>query len=227
MELGADDIGIGMVEVAEDGQGLLPGVARGGEVAGFVMGVAEVGEHVGLEVAVAEVPDQGEGPVVAGNGLRVVAEVMVGVAEAVPGGGLPVAVVEVLVQGEDLLACGEGPPVVAEVPTRPGRPSTGLEFGRYHAVLIGNEDYRNLKKLKTPDPARVKLQTAYQYKVDDKGQYQDGNTVPINPFKVPVYIHARSGVLLSGSVPVPVKLTLCPAVIVVFADGVSIVPFGA
>jgi uncharacterized caspase-like protein len=42
------------------------------------------------------------------------------------------------------------PPVVAAAPSRPDRPSSGLEFGRYHAVLIGNEDYRNLKKLKTP-----------------------------------------------------------------------------
>jgi hypothetical protein len=54
-----------VVEVVKDVQGVLPGVAGGGGIAGGVVGVAEVGEGVGFVVAVAEVPDQGEGVLVA------------------------------------------------------------------------------------------------------------------------------------------------------------------
>src|SRR6185436_20086481 len=44
----------------------------------------------------------------------------------------------------------------------------------------------------------------------------------------PPKFHANvSGRLLFGSVPVPVKLTLCPAVIVTLAAGVLMTPFGA
>jgi hypothetical protein len=46
-EFGADVVGVGVVEVGEDGQGMLPGVAAGVEVAGGVVGVAEVGEDGG------------------------------------------------------------------------------------------------------------------------------------------------------------------------------------
>ena len=60
------------------------------------MGVAEVGERVGLVVAVAELAEQVEGLLVAGDGRRVVAEVVVGVAEAVPGVRLAGAVAELL-----------------------------------------------------------------------------------------------------------------------------------
>jgi RyR domain-containing protein len=46
-----------VVQVIEDGQGLLPGVASGSSVAVGVVGVAEVGEDVGFVVALAEVPE--------------------------------------------------------------------------------------------------------------------------------------------------------------------------
>src|SRR6266545_1099566 len=115
LELGADRGGVGVVKVGEDGEGLLPGIAGGGGVAGGVMGVTEVGEHVGFVVAVAEVPKQHEGVLVAGDGFGVVAEVVVGVAQAVPGVGLPDAVVQLLQQSEGLLAGDEGLLVVAEL----------------------------------------------------------------------------------------------------------------
>src|SRR5215813_3935414 len=83
-EFGADLLGVGVVELVEDGQGLLPGVAGGLGVAGGVVGVAEVGEEFGFVVAVAEAPDQVKGVLVADEGLGVVAKVVVGVAEAVP-----------------------------------------------------------------------------------------------------------------------------------------------
>src|SRR5215470_15760424 len=113
-EFGAELVGVGVVEVVEDGEGLVPGVVGGVVVAGGAVGVADADEGGGFVVAVAEVAAQGECVVVAGEGLGVVAEVVVGVAEAVPGVGLPVAVAEFLVQGEGVLAGGEGLVVVAE-----------------------------------------------------------------------------------------------------------------
>ena len=46
LEFDADGVGVGVVEVVEDGQGVLPGVAGGLGVAGGVVGVAEVDECV-------------------------------------------------------------------------------------------------------------------------------------------------------------------------------------
>jgi hypothetical protein len=74
VELGAHGVSVGVVDVGEDGQGLLPGGAGRLVVAGGVVRVAEVGERVGFEGAVADVPVQGEGVLVAGEGLLVVAE---------------------------------------------------------------------------------------------------------------------------------------------------------
>src|SRR5262249_34877123 len=99
-EFDADLVGVGGVELVEDGQGLLPSVLGGLGVAGVLMGVAEAGESGRFFVTVAEVPEQVKGVLVAGDGLDVVAEVVVGVAEAVPRVRLPVAVVELLEQVE-------------------------------------------------------------------------------------------------------------------------------
>src|SRR5262249_14538994 len=105
-ELDAELLGVGVVEVVEDGEGQLPGVAGSVVVACGVVGVADVGEGAGFFVPVAEVTVQGEGVVVAGDGVGVVAELVVGIAEAVPGSGLAVTVAESLEQGEGLLAGG-------------------------------------------------------------------------------------------------------------------------
>src|SRR5262249_19641594 len=95
-EFGAELVGVGVVEVVKNGEGLVPSFACGVVVAGGVVGVAEVGEDVGFCVAVAKVAVQGEGVAVVGEGVGVVAEVVVGVADAVPGLGLPVAVAQFL-----------------------------------------------------------------------------------------------------------------------------------
>ena len=58
---GTKVVGVGVVEVVENAQGLLPCLPGGLGTAGGVMGVAEVGEHVGLVVAVAEVAVEGSG----------------------------------------------------------------------------------------------------------------------------------------------------------------------
>src|SRR5439155_10510145 len=71
VEFGADGVGVGVVELVEDGQGLLPRSTGGGGVAGSMVGVTEVGESVGFLVAVAEVPKQVEGVLIAGEGMGV------------------------------------------------------------------------------------------------------------------------------------------------------------
>ena len=47
------------------------------------------------------------------------------------------------------------------------------------------------------------------------------------PEPVPKFHRYVSGVLLSGSLPVPVKFTDCPTVMLTLLAGVSITPFGA
>ena len=59
---GAYFVGVGVVEVVEDGQGLVPGFAGGGVVSSGVMGVGEAAEGFGLLVAVAEFVEAGPGP---------------------------------------------------------------------------------------------------------------------------------------------------------------------
>ena len=75
----ADLVGGGLVELAEDGPGLPPGVAGRAEVAGVAVQPAEVGEGAGLAVAVAELPEQRQRPLLAVRSPGVVAELVVGV----------------------------------------------------------------------------------------------------------------------------------------------------
>src|SRR5262245_56609913 len=65
-ELGADLADVWVVQVVEDGQGLLPGVAGIVVVADGVAGVAEAVQGAGLGVVVAGVLVQGDGLLVAG-----------------------------------------------------------------------------------------------------------------------------------------------------------------
>jgi len=50
-ELDADLVGVGVAELVEDGQGVMPGGAGGVEVTGGVLGISEVGEGGGFVVA--------------------------------------------------------------------------------------------------------------------------------------------------------------------------------
>src|SRR5439155_23286523 len=101
-ELGTDGVRVGMVEIVQDGRGILPGVPGAVRVSGGVPGVAEVGERGGFLVAVAEIPVQVDGAPETGGRLVVVAEVRVGVAQAGPRDGLAVVVAERLMQREGL-----------------------------------------------------------------------------------------------------------------------------
>src|SRR5437588_8564988 len=86
----AQDVGVGVVQVVEDGQSPLPGLVCGGDVARVLVGVAQADEGVGLWMASAQLLVQLQCVVVAGDGPPVLAEVVVGDAEAVPGVGLAV-----------------------------------------------------------------------------------------------------------------------------------------
>lgn len=114
VEFGADLVGVGVVQLGEDGECVLPGLAGSVALTGGVVGVAQVRQRLGLEIAVAEIPAQRECVLVARDGLPVVAEVVVDVTEAVPGVRLAVTVTELLLEFEGLLAIGEGLSVVAE-----------------------------------------------------------------------------------------------------------------
>ena len=58
-ELGADLVGVGVLQVLEDGERLLPGLPGLRQLAGGVAGVAEVGEGLRFAAAVAGFPVAG------------------------------------------------------------------------------------------------------------------------------------------------------------------------
>src|SRR5215470_870242 len=118
-ELGADLAGVGVLDVLEDGQRLLPGLPGLGQLAGDVAGVAEVGEGIRFEVAVAGFPGNAEGALVAGGGFGEVAQMVLGVPHAVPGMSLGPAVADFRAQGECLAAERAGLLVVAEPAVAP------------------------------------------------------------------------------------------------------------
>src|SRR5262249_4549413 len=89
-ELGADLFAVGMLDLVEDRHRLPPRPAGGPDVTGAVVDVAEAGERIGLVEPVGEVTGERDGPLVAHDGLVVVAPLVMGVAEAVPDGALPV-----------------------------------------------------------------------------------------------------------------------------------------
>src|SRR5215471_3875827 len=68
-ELGADLAGVWVLQVVENGEGLLPGRPGLGHLAVGVAGVAEVGESARVIGAVAGFPVQAERALVAGGGF--------------------------------------------------------------------------------------------------------------------------------------------------------------
>jgi hypothetical protein len=83
MKPDADPVSVRMPDLDEDRQRLLPGIAGRRVIARGLMGVTEIGQRVRHVVPVAEPAEQVAGPLVAGDGPAVVAEVLVGVAQAV------------------------------------------------------------------------------------------------------------------------------------------------
>ena len=83
-ELGADLAGVGVPQVVEDGQRLLPGLPGLRQLAGGVARVAEVGEGVRFIEADTGFPEKAERALVAGGGFGEVAQVVLGVPQAVP-----------------------------------------------------------------------------------------------------------------------------------------------
>jgi hypothetical protein len=86
-------VGVGVVELVEDGQGLLPSAAGGVGMVGGVVGIADTGEDLGFEVAVAELPVQSECLLAVGESLLVVAEESMAPTDPIEGLSLPSPVV--------------------------------------------------------------------------------------------------------------------------------------
>ena len=79
-----------------------------------VVDITEANEGVGLVIAIGEFLAQVQRPLIAADGLLVIAEMVMNVAEAVPGGGLPVAVCYLLDPGQGPLTVCDGLLVVPE-----------------------------------------------------------------------------------------------------------------
>src|SRR5262245_30491382 len=115
LKFGTDLVGVGVAQVVEDDQGLLPGIPGLLLVTGRVTGVAEVGEDLGCVEAVPECPEKTESAPVALGGVAMVPELVLDVAEAVPGVRLLAAMeADFLVQSEGLPAERAGPLRLAE-----------------------------------------------------------------------------------------------------------------
>src|SRR6266545_5041147 len=141
VELRPHLVGVGALEVVEDGQGTPPDLAGARRVAPGLVGVAEVGEDLRLVGPVPGLPEPGQGLFVTGDGALVGAEVVVGVAEAVPGRGRAVAVAKLLVERERLFAVGDRLDVVAQlgvrVPDHVERARPAEPVARGHVQLQG------------------------------------------------------------------------------------------
>src|SRR6266566_10174129 len=103
-EFCADLGGVGVLEIVEDAEGLLPGLPGLQQLADGAADVAEVGEGVGFPPAVADGPEDAQRALIAGGRLAEVAGMVFGVAEAVPDVALQVAAAVVGVEGEGLPA---------------------------------------------------------------------------------------------------------------------------
>jgi hypothetical protein len=112
-------VGVGVVQVGEDGQCLMPVVPGGLAVARGLPGVAEMDQGVGLVVAIVQLTEEDERLLEAGARLGLVADAVIGEAETVQRLRLPDDVTELAEQGEGLLAGGDGLAVVAELGVDP------------------------------------------------------------------------------------------------------------
>src|SRR6266480_1994269 len=94
VQSGADLGGLGVAEVAEGVERMLPGAASRIDVAGGVMGVAEGGERVGFAEAAVELAVQLDRGVVARDGPGMATKMIKRVPKAVPRFGLAEAIAE-------------------------------------------------------------------------------------------------------------------------------------
>ena len=103
------------MQVVEDGEGLLPGVAGGGWIPGGEMSVGQVAERPGFAEPVADLAEHDQRMAVAGGGFGPVAELVLGEAEAVPGRRLTAAIPDCAPQFECPPARRSGLLIVAEL----------------------------------------------------------------------------------------------------------------
>jgi hypothetical protein len=136
-KLGADLVGVGVLDVLEDGQRLLPSLPSLRQLGGSMMGVTEVGERVRFIEAVSGFPEDTDRAMVAGGGFGGVAQMVLGVSQAVPDLSLEPAVADFRAQGECLAAERAGLLVVAEEAMAPANvverygPDVPLEHGDF------------------------------------------------------------------------------------------------
>jgi hypothetical protein len=110
---------LGVVQLLEYGQRLAPGLAGGRRAAEGTVGLAQVHQRPGLVITVAQLAVQRQGPLVAGERLKVAAEEMAGEADRHPGGGLAAVVAGFPEHGQSLAGAGQALLVAAEVGEAP------------------------------------------------------------------------------------------------------------
>src|SRR5215470_6829029 len=121
-ELVAYRPGIVMVQVVEDGKGLLPGLAHGLGIPAGPVGFTQADQGVRAEVKVVGVGVSAEGLLVESDCLTVAARLMVAVAEALKGCGFTESVAGLALQFQCCPAVGERSLVVAEQRVIPADP---------------------------------------------------------------------------------------------------------
>src|SRR5713101_585166 len=141
-EPGASPFGVGMLQVIEDGQGVLPGVAGGVGLADRLAGVTEVQEDRGRVVPGPQPFTDPQGGPEASDGLGGPAQAVVRVAHGVPGPGLVDRVAVLAAEAERLRAAAQGFLVVAHLC---GEPADRVESpGRAGVIALGLEQGEGL-----------------------------------------------------------------------------------
>ena len=145
-----DGIGVGVVELLEDGQRLPPRRARGVGALGGVVAVAQPHQHLGDNHPVRQLVPEIQRPLVGHRRRFKITQLMLDVADAVPGEGLPIAVAEFGDRGQRELTVGQGRPVLAQAALVPAQ---GVErLGLARSVSGGPEGSRDSSACRIASP---------------------------------------------------------------------------
>jgi hypothetical protein len=120
-DAGADQLGVRMVEVAQDCERVPPRIACLTRLIVGGIGITKMSQDFGLVVPVAKRPEQGKRLLECFCGLAVPTQVVLGVADAVVGARCTGGVGELLVQCECLLAAFQGLLILTELSMTPAK----------------------------------------------------------------------------------------------------------